>query len=112
VNTSAYGLNKFGVIAGSYGTETGFGGFLYKNGSYKYILVNGQPTSVSDINDYGYYVGIYGASGAFTAFMASPGGQITTLAYPGSLYTSPTWIKNSGEVIGTYLASPPWNVVP
>jgi uncharacterized membrane protein len=97
--TAAYGMNKSGVLAGAYGT---FAGFFYSAGSYTNVVVEGQPAPLSDINDSGYYVGIYGKPGVFTAFMASPSGRITTLKYPGGYYTVPVWIKNSGEVIGTY----------
>lgn len=96
--TAAYGMNKSGVLAGSYG----FAGFLYSAGAYTNVVVEGQPAPLSDINDSGYYVGIYGKPGVFTAFMASPSGRITTLQYPGGYYTAPVWIKNSGEIIGTY----------
>jgi hypothetical protein len=99
--TAAYGMNRFGVVVGTYGTA--IDGFFYRSGVYSNALVNGQPALVNDINDYGYYVGCYGAPGACTAFLASPGGQITILQYPGEYYTSPYWVKNSGEVIGTYL---------
>jgi uncharacterized membrane protein len=91
-------MNKSGVLAGSYG----FAGFLYNAGAYTNVVVEGQPAPLSDINDSGYYVGIYGKPGVFTAFMASPGGRITALQYPGGYYTAPVWIKNSGEIIGTY----------
>lgn len=98
-NSAAYGMNGSGAIAGSHGA---FAGFLYSGGSYTNVIVDGQPAPLSDINDYGSYVGIYGASSAFTAFMSSPDGQITKLQYPGGYYTAPAWIKDSGEVIGTY----------
>jgi hypothetical protein len=101
--SGAYGMNKFGVIAGNYANGSNLGGFFYRNGSYKNVVVNGQPAPLNDINDYGYYVGCYGTPGACTAFVASPNGQITLLQYPGEYYTSPYWVKNSGEVIGTYL---------
>jgi hypothetical protein len=100
--SAAFGMNKFGVIAGNDATGSDLGGFLYHNGTYENVVVNGRPAPLNDINDYGYYVGCYGIPGACTAFLASPSGNITVLQYPGGLYTSPFWVKNSGEVIGTY----------
>jgi hypothetical protein len=101
--SAAGGMNKFGVIAGNYATGRDLGGFFYHKGTYKNVVVNGQPAPLNDINDYGYYVGCYGSPGACTAFLASRAGRVTIIQYPGGYYTSPYWIKNSGEVIGTYL---------
>jgi uncharacterized membrane protein len=100
----ANGINKFGVVAGTYwGTnQSALEGFFYRNGAYKNVQVNGHPAAVADINYSGYYVGQYGASQSVTAFLASPSGQVTILQYPGGYYTGPIWIKDSGEVIGTY----------
>ena len=95
------GINDFGVIAGSYGTNT-IGGFLYRNGSYKNVVVKGQPALLNDINDEGYYVGAYGSIGSFTPFLASPTGEITDLQYPGAVWTQPLWVKGKGQVIGLY----------
>jgi uncharacterized membrane protein len=100
----ANGINNLGVIAGAYwvGTPGPLAGFLYRNGAYENVVVNGKPASVADINDSGYYVGQYGTSQAPTAFMASPSGHVTILRYPGGHRTGPAWIGNSGEVVGTY----------
>jgi uncharacterized membrane protein len=100
--TAAFGMNKFGVIAGDHGSGSTNGGFLYHNGFYKNIVVNGQPAPLTDINDHGYYVGGYGSAAPLTGFVASPSGQITVLQYPGGYYTFPYWVKDGGEVIGTY----------
>ena len=101
-STNAGGMNKFGVIAGGYLIGTGQGGFFYHKGVYTNVVVDGQPAPVADINDYGYYVGSYLNSGSFIGFLASPSGQITTIQYPGALNSGPVWVKNSGDVIGTY----------
>jgi hypothetical protein len=51
-------------------------------------VVNRQPAAVDDVNDNGYYVGTYGTSQSFTAFMASPDGNVTILKYPGGYIRS------------------------
>ncbi|HLK34742.1 MAG TPA: hypothetical protein VKT29_16725 [Terriglobales bacterium] len=98
--TTAYGLNRFRVVAGTYATGSS-GGFLFRQGTYKSIIIEGQSTGVNDINDYGYYAGSYGSPRS-AGFIASPSGQITTLNYPGAYATGVNWIKNDGAVIGTY----------
>ena len=98
--TAAYGLNNLMVVAGYYATGSSGGGMLYHNGAYKSIVI-GPSTGVNDINDYGYCAGSYGSPNS-AGFVASPSGQITTLNYPGAYATGVSWIKNSGEVIGTY----------
>jgi hypothetical protein len=70
-STVAGGMNKFGVIAGSYLAGTTTGGFFYYKGVYRNVVVKGQPATVGDINDYGYYVGSYG----------SPGGSLVSWPY-------------------------------
>jgi hypothetical protein len=102
-DTTPGGMNRFGVIAGSYYAGGTLSGFLYQNGTYKNVIVNGQPASLTDINDSGYYVGNY--DNPFMAFVASPTGQVTILNDPnqyGSNRTSPIWIKNNGDVIGRF----------
>ena len=99
--TGAYGLNDFMVVAGDYATGNSGAGMLYHNGAYKSIVIEGQPTAVNDINDYGYYAGSIGNSNS-TGYVASPSGQITTFNYPGAYSTGVSWIKNNGDVIGTY----------
>ena len=101
-STIAAGMNKFGVIAGAYLVGTSTGGFFYHKGVYTNVVVNGQPATVGDINDYGYYVGSYGGPRSFTGFVASPTGHVRTIQYPGGYFSGPVWIKNSGEIIGTY----------
>jgi hypothetical protein len=101
-STGAGGMNKFGVIAGGYVAGSTVGGFFYRDGSYKNVVVNGQPAQVGDINDYGYYTGAYGGLQNFTGFVASPTGHVTILQYPGGYFTSPGWTKNNGTVIGIY----------
>jgi hypothetical protein len=34
--------------------------------------------------------------------VASPTGHVRTIQYPGGYFSGPVWIKNSGEIIGTY----------
>jgi hypothetical protein len=41
--TTAYGMNKFGVIVGMYATGRDIGGFFYRRGAYSNAVVNGQP---------------------------------------------------------------------
>jgi uncharacterized membrane protein len=100
----ANGINDSGVVAGTYwdANQSALAGFLYRAGMYENVVVNRQPAAVDDVNDNGYYVGTYGTSQSFTAFMASPDGNVTILKYPGGYRTAAAWIKNSGEIIGTY----------
>src|ERR1035441_164584 len=101
-STAAGGMNKFGAIAGGYLVGTTTGGFFYHKGVYTNVVVNGQNATVGDINDYGYYVGAYGGLQDYTGFVASPTGQVTILQYPRGFFTGPSWVKDSGEVIGVY----------
>jgi hypothetical protein len=101
--TAARGLNKLGLIAGSYVQANVLGGFFYWKGSYKNVVVNGQPAQLSDVNDHGSYTGRYGAGQSLTGFLSTPGGQVTILQYPGEYDTLPSWVKNNGDVIGTYV---------
>ncbi len=100
--TTAGGINDFGVVAGGYASGSVVGGFFYRDGRYQNAVVKGQPATLNDINDEGYYVGSYGSIGSFTAFLASPSGVITDLRYPGAVWTQPLWVKPKGVVIGLY----------
>ena len=105
IGSMATGINNLGVTAGTYWYQAGgtLAGFFYRLGAYQNVFVNGYPASVSDINDLGYYIGSYGTSQTFMSFLASPTDEITILQYPSGYRTGASWIKNNGEVIGTYL---------
>jgi probable HAF family extracellular repeat protein len=99
----ATGINNVGQIVGSIGVET----FVYMNGSYSIFAVPGAGGATpGGINDAGQIAGYYGdpTTGVTHGFLKT-GANFTTIDVLGVAYTAPSAINNTGEIVGTYIAS-------
>jgi probable HAF family extracellular repeat protein len=86
----ASGLNNLGQIVGSYSlTTSGFAGYLYAGGNY----TSNPPSNLIGINDSGSIIG--------SNFILN-GGNLTPVAFPGSVATSLYGINNAGQIVGLY----------
>jgi probable HAF family extracellular repeat protein len=96
------GINDGGQIVGnaSVGPST-VEGFLYTNGAYTIVPLEG---AVAGINDSGQIIGYEvvgsGSIAEIGVILNSSGGVTNLLYIPGSPYTLPKGISNTGEVVG------------
>jgi hypothetical protein len=103
-------MNDVGQIAGSYaGSNYVNHAFLRDtNGTVTLFSVGTAPTSVSDINQGGYIVGVYGASknAIKRGFLRRPDGTIVSIEYPGADFINSTTfaacINQAGTIAGRY----------
>jgi probable HAF family extracellular repeat protein len=100
------GINKAGVMVGSYSATNGSGlyqhGFVYANGTFSYFdYPEAQSTSGSGINDSGLIVGSAQFEGGLIVRGFLYDGQtFTPFDAPGQPQTYPSGINNAGEVVG------------
>lgn len=107
--TSAFGINDFGVITGSYAApDFSAHGFLFKNGAFVDDVVPGAGPSafggLGDVNNLGTAVGSFSdASDLFHMYLRDRTGKHTILpdALPGALSTDATGINDFGWTSGT-----------
>ncbi len=105
--TSIRGINNLGVIVGQYQNSSSDPGhaFLLSHGTFTNIddpaAAPGQAAQA--INDSGDIVGTYldPVLNRTEGFLLIAG-IYTTIAFPGSMYTQPYGINNSGQIVGLY----------
>jgi probable HAF family extracellular repeat protein len=96
-----------GSYLGTYGSRTGFFGFVYSNGVFTTLadpLATGfdEPTVATGINDSGQIVGYYQNNSGVHGFLYDQG-TYTTIADPlGFNFTRPFGINDAGEIVGDY----------
>jgi len=100
VMTEANGINRAGLIVGSYFDNTGQHGFLLQSGVYTRIDYPGaQASTAQGINDKGQIVGLAEPIGyVFDVNKQS----FTPIQYPDALYTYPVAINNAGAIAGYF----------
>jgi uncharacterized membrane protein len=103
--STAYSINSFGTIAGSYQDASGVkhGFVLKKDGTMSPVeYPGGFPTEAYSINDFGHVVGgYYTPDGNIHAFSLVDG-IYKTKDVPGALTTAPYAINDIGEVVGYF----------
>jgi probable HAF family extracellular repeat protein len=106
-NTFPHGINKQGVIVGSFDTATGNGqsAFMVHNGVFSQINIPGfpgAPAIAEGINELGDIVGQFNGNGSDFGFLLHQG-KLTIISFPGARGgTFANSINNQGVVVGTY----------
>lgn len=104
-STTAFGINRFGAISGTYYNSAGQYGFIFSNGSYTTFSVpsSGATTNGAGLNDKDLIVGNYDdpTTQAYEGFVSNAV-KFQTLIVPASVTTFPSAINNSGVVVGSY----------
>src|SRR5215472_12095707 len=102
VATFAFGINRSGLIVGTYLRAGAFHGFADQSGTFTTIRVPGaSATFAGGVNDHGEIVGSYRRGGVVHGF-ADHRGAVTTIDVPGAAFTTATGVSDKGEVVGTY----------
>ena len=104
--TSAWGINKAGVVVGFYSSDGGSTGhgFMLKGKNYSTLDYPGATlTAAYAINASGVIVGAYSTTSQFIphGFMLS-GGVYTPIDFPSATNTTAYAINGSGVIVGTY----------
>lgn len=100
-NTQLSGINRAGVIVGTYDTHA----FMRAHGNNTVIDFPGAQFSFGDgINNKGQIVGSYSTGTQAFGFLLSDG-EYTTLQVPGSVSTIPAGINDAGVIVGRYFTS-------
>ena len=106
--TTAFGINDFSQVVGSYlpfTSATGRSGFLWTSkGTFQDIAYPGsQSTAARGINDRGWIVGDYVASGGGNSHgFLDVNGRFQTIDAPGAVSTTAEGVNNLGEIVGTF----------
>jgi len=107
--TSAWGINKAGLVVGFYSSDGGSTGhgFMLKGKTFSSFDYPGAVlTSATAINAAGVIVGTYLTDEqALSQGFELSGGVFTPIAFPSSTATDPYGINAAGEIVGSY-ASP------
>lgn len=134
IQTIAHGINSKGEVVGNarFTSENdpcgsgapglvNYGWLRKKDGSILFFQINGQYTGARGINDAGLIVGqtedpstferkgfVVKAPKSSCESIAVPAGDL--LGFPGSTYTYPEGITNSGMIVGVYFEDPSWTI--
>jgi hypothetical protein len=104
-STTAVGINRSGVISGTYYNSAGQYGFTFSNGSYTTLSfpASGATTNGAGLNDKSLIVGSYDdpTTQAYEGFVTNTT-KFQTLIVPASVTTFPSAINDSGVVVGSY----------
>ena len=100
--TALTGINTFGEMVGYWNDkEYNTYGFLYSKGTFTPISVPGSLATFPKGLNSSAIVGSYSTSTALHAFLLQ-GGVLTSLDFPGAIFSDAHSINESGEVIGIY----------
>jgi hypothetical protein len=106
ISATAYGVNDFGTIVGSYTDSTGIVHGFQLIGSTLTTIDdpngNGASTVCYSVGQNGVIVGAY-SSGAFSNGFMYKNGVFTDIIPPGSVGTTAYGINDAGSIVGTYL---------
>lgn len=98
--TQANGINRAGVIVGSYVDTAGGHGFMLQNGVYTTLDYPGAQYSYAlGINDKDQIVGLAEPVGYLFDLNSQ---SFTPIQYPGALYSYPVAINNAGATAGYF----------
>jgi uncharacterized membrane protein len=104
--TFASGINDAGVVVGHYVQGLANQGFLYQNGVFTTVQVNGGPATLTSINNADTVAGFYTDSAGLHGFTLTSGAVLTTIDDPNAVNgTEVTGINNKGDVVGFYYDS-------
>jgi hypothetical protein len=104
--TFASGINDAGLVVGHYGVGLANQGFLYQNGVFSTVQVNGGPATLTSINNADTVAGFYSDSAGLHGFTLTSGAVLTTIDDPNAVNgTEVTGINNKGDVVGFYYDS-------
>jgi hypothetical protein len=104
--TFAAGINDAGAVVGHFVVGLTNEGFLYQNGQYTTIQVNGLNATLTSINNAGTMAGFYSDAAGLHGFTLTSGGTVTTIDDPNAVNgTEVTGINNKGDVVGFYYDS-------
>jgi hypothetical protein len=104
--TFAAGINDAGAVVGHFVVGLTNEGFLYQNGQYTTIQVNGLNATLTSINNAGTIAGFYSDAAGIHGFTLTSGGTVTTIDDPNAVNgTEVTGINNKGDVVGFYYDS-------
>jgi hypothetical protein len=104
--TFASGVNDAGVVAGHYVVGTTNKGFVYQNGQFTTVQVNGGDGTLTSINNANTVAGFYSDALGLHGFTQTSGGSLTTIDDPNAVHgTEVTGINNKGDVVGFYFDS-------
>jgi uncharacterized membrane protein len=105
-STAFYGINDHLQMVGSYGSSSGYRGFLYDDGTFTTINVPGTiATFAQGINNRGQIVGNYGVTDYFSGqrgFLLDKG-IFTSIVVPNGSQTIVLGINDHGRMVGLYL---------
>jgi hypothetical protein len=101
--TFAAGVNGAGLVVGHYVKGFTNEGFLYQNGQFTTVQVNGGSATLTSINNANTVAGFYSDSAGLHGFTMTSGGGLTTIDDPNAVHgTEVTGINNKGDVVGIY----------
>jgi hypothetical protein len=101
--TFASGINDAGLVVGHYVVGFANQGFLYQNGQFTTVQVNGGPATLTSINNADTVAGFYADSAGIHGFTLTSGAVLTTIDDPNAVHgTEVTGINNKGDVVGFY----------
>jgi hypothetical protein len=104
--TFASGINDAGVVVGHYVQGFVNKGFMYQNGEFTTVQVNGGNATLTSINNAGTIAGFYSDSAGTHGFTQTSGGTLTTIDDPNAVHgTEVSGINNKGGVVGFYFDS-------
>jgi hypothetical protein len=104
--TFASGINDAGLVVGHYVVGFANQGFLYQNGQFTTVQVNGGPATLTSINNANTVAGFYSDSMGTHGFTLTSGNVLTTIDDPNAVHgTEVTGINGKGDVVGFYFDS-------
>ena len=101
IAATLYGINKSGVVVGSYDDNGIEQGFTYDGKTFVSIGFPASATWLRGINDSGQVIGYYEVGDSVYGFVYSSG-TFTTIAVPGALQTYLNGINSAGDIVGWY----------
>lgn len=101
IAATLYGINKSGVMVGSYDDNGIEQGFTYDGKTFVSIGFPASATWLRGINDSGQVIGYYEVGDSVYSFVYSSG-TFTTIAVPGALQTYLNGINSAGDIVGWY----------
>ena len=101
--TFASGINDADLVVGHYVVGFANQGFLYQNGQFTTVQVNGGPATLTSINNADTVAGFYADSAGIHGFTLTSGGVLTTIDDPNAVHgTEVTGVNNKGDAVGFY----------
>lgn len=101
--TFASGINDADLVVGHYVVGFANQGFLYQNGQFTTVQVNGGPATLTSINNADTVAGFYADSAGIHGFTLTSGAVLTTIDDPNAVHgTEVTGVNNKGDAVGFY----------